>query len=140
MGSSAANLKLGSGWFPYQEVVAGGERQIHDLSRNNHKPVSRVAVRQWLLLGGQHDLVGERYFPQRPCGLRQPLCQINVEANPDPSIERHGLVGRSRTLENGRFTKRSQQVFCYECLTLEGAGYAVEFNKLLALFPVCAST
>ena len=41
-----------------QEVVTGDQCQIHDLSRSREKPVSRVAVRQWQLLSGQHDRVG----------------------------------------------------------------------------------
>src|ERR1019366_1433997 len=77
-----------------QEVVAGDQRQIHDLSGSSEKPVSRVAVRQWQLLSGQHDLVGERRFPQRCSGLRQPLCQIEGEANSAPGIEQQRLPGR----------------------------------------------
>ena len=46
-----------------QEVVAGDQRQIHDLSGSSEKPVRWVAVRQWQLLGRQHDLVGERHLP-----------------------------------------------------------------------------
>jgi len=69
-------------------------RQIHDLSRGREKPVSRVAMRQGQLLSGQHDLVGKRRFPQRRCGLRQPLCQIDGEANPAPGIEQQRLPGR----------------------------------------------
>ena len=38
--------------------------------------MSRVHVGQGQLLGGQHDLVGERRFQQRRGGLRQLLCQI----------------------------------------------------------------
>src|ERR1019366_2050309 len=77
-----------------QEVVAGDQRQIHGLSRSREKPVSRVAVRQWQLLSGQHDLVGERRCPQRRSGLRQPLCQIEGEANSAPGIEQQRLPGR----------------------------------------------
>ena len=43
-------------------------------SRSSEKPVSRVAVRQWQLLSGQHDLVGKRRFPQRRRGFSQPPC------------------------------------------------------------------
>ena len=41
-----------------QEVVAGDQRQPPDLCCSSEKPVSRVAVRQWQLLSGQHDLLG----------------------------------------------------------------------------------
>jgi len=40
-----------------QEVVAGDQRQTHDLSCSSEKSVSRIAVRQWQLLSGQHDLM-----------------------------------------------------------------------------------
>jgi len=49
-------------------------------------------VRQWQLLGGQHDFVSERRLRQRRCGLGQPLCQIDGEANPALGIERQDLL------------------------------------------------
>jgi Nucleotidyl transferase AbiEii toxin, Type IV TA system len=52
------------GWSQTQQkVVAGDERQIHDLSRSSRKKaVGRVAARAVAVLGGQQDLVGEKRF------------------------------------------------------------------------------
>ena len=96
-GSICSVLHGPDGSQTQQEVVAGDQRQIHDLSRSREKPVSRVAERQWQLLSGQHDLVGERRFPQRRGGLRQPLCQIEgrrilaLALSNDPCAIRIGL-------------------------------------------------
>ena len=56
-GSICSVLRGPDGPQAQQVVVAGDQRQIHDLNHSREKPVSRVAVRQRQLLSGQYDLV-----------------------------------------------------------------------------------
>lgn len=70
-----------------QIVVRRDQRKVHDLSGGGQKPIRGITVRQWELLGEQHDFVCERRFPQRRRSCGQPFGQIVGEPNPALGIQ-----------------------------------------------------
>ena len=76
-----------------QIVVGRDQRKVHDLSSGGQKPICGIGLWQRELLGDQHDLVGERRFPQRRCGRGQPLGQVGGEPNPALGIQQQCFPG-----------------------------------------------
>jgi hypothetical protein len=56
-----------------QTVVRRDQRKVRDLCGGGQKPMCGITLLQRKFLGDQHDLVGERRFPQGRCGCGQPL-------------------------------------------------------------------
>jgi len=75
-----------------QIVFRRDEREVHDLW-GGRKPICWIKLWQRELLCDQHDLVGERCFPQRRCGRGQPLGQVGGEPNLALGIEQQRFPG-----------------------------------------------
>ncbi len=64
-----------------QTVVRRDQRKVHELSGGSQKPICGIALWQRELLGDQHDLVGERRFPNGTASSGGTLQLLKTQGN-----------------------------------------------------------
>ena len=78
MSSSAAAWRGRQG---KQTVVRRDQRKVQDLSGGSQKPICGIALWQRKLPGDQHDLVGERRFPNGTASSGGTLQLLKTQGN-----------------------------------------------------------